>query len=133
MVNCLRENFIYSEKRARDFIFSSMDAILADTCSCTSPPKLARLTRETALRSREAADRAGFAFATWETTTRAVVNSMLGAGVLLTEDGLAVPMDIRAQATAIVALKPDYRDTVEAYLLECLPIRNLGDVSTSRS
>jgi hypothetical protein len=129
MVNCLRENFIYSEKRARDFVFSSMEAILANARDLGTPPKLARLTREVAIRARQAAEQAGFEFSTWDTTTKAVINSMLRAGVLLAENGAPVLMDIQAQAMPIVALKRQYQDFTEAYLLECL-IRNLGDIRT---
>jgi hypothetical protein len=128
MVNCLRENFIYSEKRARDFIFSSIEAILVDSRDF-GRLTLAQLTRLAALRARRSAEESGFEFATWDTTTKAVVNSMLGAGVLLTEAGTSVRRDIRAQATPIAALKEQYQDLTEAYLLECL-IGNLRDIRT---
>jgi hypothetical protein len=129
MVNCLRENFIYSEKRARDFVFWSMPGRLAFAREQGGHPKLARLTREVTHSARQAAERSGFQFCTWDTTTKAVINSMLGAGVVLGENGAPVPRDIRAQVTPVTGLKPQYEDLTEAYLLECL-IRDLGDVRT---
>jgi hypothetical protein len=127
MVNCLRQNFVYSDKRARDCVFAAMEQILAAAGELGEPIKLARLTREVAQRARQSAEQTGYEFNSWDITTKAVINSMLGAGVLLAENGTAVPLDIRAQATPIAALRPHYQDYAEAYLLECL-IRNLGDV-----
>jgi hypothetical protein len=129
MVNILRENFIYSEKRARDFVFSALEAALERSRGQTARPLLSKLTREVAEGARSAAEKAGYEFATWETTTKAVINSMLGAGVLLSEDGAPVRPDVRAQVTPIFGLKPQYRDLTEAYLLEWL-IRKLGDIRT---
>jgi hypothetical protein len=129
MVNILRENFIYSEKRARDFVFYALEASLERAREHPSRPLLSKLTREVAERARSAAEKAGYEFATWETTTKAVINSMLGAGVLLSEGGVPVRRDVRAQVTQIFALKPHYRDLTEAYLLEWL-ICKLGDVRT---
>jgi hypothetical protein len=71
----------------------------------------------------------GFAFSNWEIASRAVVNAMLGAGVLVTGNGAAVRPDITAQATRIAGLKKGFQDLTEAFLLELL-IRKLGDVST---
>jgi hypothetical protein len=127
MVNCLRENFIYSDKRARDCVFASMEQILACAREIGRPPTLSRLTREATQRARQLAEQTGYEFTSWDITTKAVINSMLGAGVLLAENGAPVPLNIQAQATPIIALRPDYQDFAEAYLLECL-IRNLGDV-----
>jgi len=129
MVNCLRENFIYSEKRARDFVFSSLETILSDAEEPGGAPTLARLSREVAVDARDCADRAGYDFSNWSTTTKAVFNSMLAASVLLSSSGAAVPLDIQAQATPITGLKSGYRDITEAYLIEFL-IRKLGNVST---
>jgi len=129
MVNCLRENFIYSEKRARDFVFSSLEATLFDAGAHAVAPTLARLSREVAADARDRAARVGYEFSSWSTTTKAVFNSMLAAGVLLSVAGTPVPLDIQAQATLIVGLKSGYRDITEAYLIECL-IRKLGNVSS---
>jgi hypothetical protein len=129
MVNILRENFIYSEKRARDFVFLSLETGLRHSRDRGEPPLLAKLTRDAAVGARLAAEQAGYEFSTWDTTTKAVVNAMLGAGVLLAESGAPVRRDVRAQVTPIAGLKPQYRDLTEAYMLESL-IRKLGDVRT---
>jgi len=129
MVSALRENFIYSEKRARDFVFYALEAALERSRDGAGRPLLSKLTREVAADARLAAEKAGYEFATWETTTKAVINSMLGAGVLLSEGGAPVRRDVRAQVTPILGVKPEYRDLTEAYLLEWL-IRKLGDVRT---
>ena len=58
-----------------------------------------------------------------------MINAMLAAGVLLTDNGTRIPTGIAALGTAIAGLNEGYQDRTEAYLLEFL-IRNLGDVST---
>ena len=129
MVQCLRENFVYCEKRARDLLFCAIQNVLDQSIANGAPPILSRLTRDAAQQAREAARRTGFEFSNWETASRAVVNGMLGAGVLVTGNGAAVRADITAQATCIAGLKKGFQDLTEAYLLELL-IRKLGDVST---
>jgi hypothetical protein len=129
MVHCLRESFVYCEKRARDLLFSAIENAVAECQASGAPPMLARLTREAARQAHEIARQAGFEFSNWEIASRAVVNAMLGAGVLVTGSGAAVRPDITAQATCIAGLKKGFRDLTEAYLLELL-IRKLGDVST---
>jgi hypothetical protein len=128
MVNILRENFIYSEKRARDFVFWALEAAL-DRARGQEPPLLSKLTREATMMARSAAEQAHYEFSNWETTTKAVVNSMLGAAVLLSENGAPVRRDVRAQVTPIFGMRPQFRDLTEAFLLEWL-IRRLGDVRT---
>jgi hypothetical protein len=129
MVHCLRESFVYSEKRARDLLFAAIDEALEESTASGVPPILSRLTREAAERAREAARQTGFEFSNWEIAGRAVTHAMLGAGVLLAGNGAAVRPDITAQATCIAGLKKGFRDITEAYLVELL-IRKLGDVST---
>jgi hypothetical protein len=84
--------------------------------------------REAANDARREAQRIGLEISNWDTVSRAVINAMLAAGVLLTNNGATIPTGITAMGTAIAALKEDYRDRTEAYLIEFL-IRNLGDVS----
>ncbi len=43
MVNSLREEFLYSEKRARDILFREMEAILFPGCSPMGCSELMRL------------------------------------------------------------------------------------------
>ena len=125
MIDCLKEHFIYSEKRARDFLFRAIE----DLVSAEGPIMVSRLTREAASRAREHGRGEGYEFAAWETAAKAVVNSMLVAGVLRTHAGNMIRPGIAAQATAVTALQDGYRDTTESYLLEFLVIK-LGDVTT---
>ena len=125
MVGCLRESMLYSEKRARDMLFTAVEQILSGR---SAPPILSRLARESAAAARRAARRAGYEFTNWETASKAVINAMLHAGVLLTANATPVLPGLAAQATPIASLKENHRDRTEAYLLEFL-IARLGDVS----
>lgn len=127
MIQCLRQNFLYSEKRARDILFGAIDGLLAKAAE--SPLILCRLAREAASQAQQAAQAMGFEFFNWDVTSGAVVRAMLNAGVLLNRSGAPVPVGIAAQATPIAGLKEEYRDLTEAYLIEFL-IRKLGDVTT---
>lgn len=129
MINCLRDRFLYSEKRARDTVFRAVEGILHGSSAGTQHLILSRLTREAANDARREAQRMGFEFSNWDIASRAVINAMLAAGVLLTDNGARIPMGIAALGTKSAGLKEGYRDLTEAYLLEFL-IRTLGDVST---
>lgn len=126
MINCLRDHFIYSEKRARDFLFSALESVIA---SAAEPLILSRLTRTASVGALQAAVAAGFEFSNWDAAGNAVMRAMLNAEVLLTHNGSPVPIGVVAQATPVAGLKPGYQDLTEAYLLEFL-IRKLGDVTT---
>lgn len=128
MVNCLRVGLIYSEKRARDIVFRAVEDILKETDSARTPLIVSRLTREAAVRARQAGTAAGFAFRNWDMTARAVVRAMLGARVLISAGGSAIAPGIAAQATGVAGIRSGFRDITEAYLLEFL-IRRLGDVT----
>jgi hypothetical protein len=127
MVSCLRENYLYSEKRARDILFGAIQKAVA--MAGDSPLMLCSLTREAAKGARDDANAAGYKFSNWEITAKAVIGAMLGAGVFVTHDGLPVPVGIAAQATPIGGLKKGYQVLTEAFLIEFL-IRKLGDVTT---
>lgn len=129
MVQCLRESFVYCEKRARDLLFSAIEDALDASVASGAPPILSKLIRDAAQQAHETARRTGFDFSNWETASKAVINAMLAAGVLVTGNGAALRPDITAQATRIAGLKKGFRDLTEAYLIELL-IRKLGDVST---
>lgn len=129
MADCLRKELLYAEKRPRDALFHAVEQIISEQKHTAEPMILSRITREAAARARDDAQRAGFAFAQWETASKAVVKAMLCAGVLLTADGRAIPADIAAQATPVAGLRDGYQDLTEAFLLEFL-IRRLGDVTT---
>ena len=126
-MNCLREHFIYSEKRARDFLFAAVEGLISTT---PDPLILSRLTRTSSIRAQQDAVAAGFEFSNWDAAAHAVIQAMLNAEVLLTcGDGSPVPIGIAAQATPVAGLKQGYQDLTEAYLVEFL-IRKLGDVTT---
>jgi len=126
MINCLRDGFLYSEKRVRDILFREVEAVLCDPAA--TPMIVSRLVRSVAGRARQEATQTGFDFANWDTAGKAVVNSMLGAGVLLAADGTSIPLTITAQATEVSGVVEGYADYTEAYLLEYL-IRKLGNVT----
>ena len=125
MVNVLRQQFLYSEKRARDIIFREIEAIL---CQLSSPFTVSKLAREAAAWAPERARQAGYALSNWDTPTKATINAMLGAGVLIGEEGHPIPPTIAAPATKVVALAGQFQDRMEAYLLEVV-LRKLGDVT----
>jgi hypothetical protein len=127
MADCLRCDLLYSEKRPRDVLFGVIEQIVAERRS--NPMILSRLTREAAARARQQAQTTGFAFGHWETVSKAVVKTMLCAGVLLTTGCSPIVPGITAQATVVAGLKDRYADITEAFLLEVL-IRRLGDVTT---
>lgn len=128
-MNCLRESFLYSEKRARDILFRAIEGILTSASVQGVTLILSKLTREAASRAQRDAQETDFTFSNWDTASKALINAMLGARVLLTEDGVEVSAGIGAQATPITGLKKDYQDLTEAFLLEFL-VRKLGDLST---
>jgi hypothetical protein len=126
MVECLRKEFVYSEKRVRDILFAEIAALLGGRPE--RPIMVARLVREAAARARKHSEQTGFDFSNWDTAARATVNAMLGAGVLLTRDGVRIPLTVAAQATEATALAESFVDLTEAYLLDVL-IRKMGDVT----
>jgi hypothetical protein len=123
MVQTLRKGFLYSEKRARDFLFAAIERLLK-----SGPPVLLlRLTRTAADVARIEAEAAGFEFSNWNVASRAVANAMLHAEVLVTPSGNTVKTGLSGQATPIGSLRPDYIDRTEAYMIWYL-IGELGDV-----
>jgi hypothetical protein len=126
MVNCLRQDLLYSEKRARDVLFTSIEKALDGTTRGSLI--VARLTRDATALAREEAGRSGYEFANWDTAARAVVKALLSSGSLLDPDGQPIPFDVSAHAASVGSLQRDYQDRVEAFLLEFL-LRRLGDVT----
>ena len=126
MIERLRRESLYTEKRVRDRVFAAIETALAQS---PTPPLLSRLVRDAANHARREANRDAFAFSNWEIAARAVSNAMLGARTFLTENGVTLEPGVRAQATPVGALTPDFRDRTEAFLLEFL-IARLGDIGT---
>jgi hypothetical protein len=125
MVACLRQHFLYSEKRARDFLFGAAETALRHC----GPLRVTRLAREAAILARQEAQTTHYEFANWETAGKAAINSMLAAGALLTLEGFPVRPGVGAEAAEVAALSDEFADITEAFLLEFL-IRKLGDVTT---
>jgi hypothetical protein len=125
MVGCLRESMLYSEKRARDLLFDAIEQILSRR---GASPTLSRLARESATVARLSAQRSGYEFSNWEPASKAVVNAMLHAGVLLSANATPILPGLAAQATPVAALDEKHRDRTEAFLLEFL-IAKLHDIS----
>jgi hypothetical protein len=127
MANCLRQEQLYSEKRPRDAMFRTIEALIAEQRHTGEHRIVSRLTREAA----ECAERvAGDADTVrWDITSRTVVKAMIGAEVLLTPDGRPIRSDITAQATPVAVVRDEFEDLTEAFLLETL-IQRLNDVTT---
>ena len=124
MASALRSAFLYSEKRARDCVFSATESVLL---TVTPAPTLATLIRSTLQAARDRARLIQYDLLNSETVTRAVFNAMLRADVLLDSDGNSIRVDLRAYDTRVRSLAPDFRVRTEAFLLEFL-IGTLGDV-----
>jgi hypothetical protein len=126
MASALRTAFLYSEKRARDCVFAATETVLM---TAAPAPTLAALIRLTLQAARDRARLIQYDLLNSETVTRAVFNAMLRADVLLDLDGNSIRVDLRAYATRVRSLAPDYRIQTEAFLLEFL-IGALGDIGT---
>jgi hypothetical protein len=126
MVECLRRDVLYSEKRVRDRLFAALEIALAQS---SAPPILSRLVRDAANYARREAVKDAFAFSNWEIAARAVSNAMLGARTFLAPNGEPLEPGVCAQATVVASLKDGYRDLTETFLLEFL-IGRLGDIAT---
>ena len=129
MIQVLRPNLLYSEKRARDILFLAVAEIVAESRAGGSTVILSKLTREAAAYGRQWGERAGMATVNWEMAAKAVLNTMLSSGVLLDSNGEVVVPGVGAQAAGIGGVRTGYEQISEAYLVEFL-IRKLGDVST---
>src|SRR5262245_34991962 len=125
MIDCLRSELLYSEKRARDFIFTATEQLLGDG---RAPMIVSRLTRDASVLARALATEAGFEFTNWHTVGKATLRAMLAAGALLTPAGDPIPPGVKAQAMEVAALRDGFRDLTESFLLEFL-IARLGDVT----
>jgi hypothetical protein len=124
MMECLRAEFLYTEKRIRDLLFREIEALLA----ITAPVAVSRLIRAAAARACRRAARLGLPSANWNIASRATVHAMLAAGVILRPDGSPILRTPDATSNQAAALQPNFPDATEAFLLEFL-IRKLGDVT----
>lgn len=124
MVQCLREGYLYSEKRARDFLFDAFARCLRDH----GPLALIGLTRLATRAATHQASEAGFPYGNWTVAGRTVANAMLRARAFVTVAGATLEPGLAAQAEPIHSLHPDFRDRTEAYLLSYLAER-MGDLT----
>lgn len=127
MAACLKDKFLYCEKRARDYVFQAAEE-LAGTGLNGTAPLLHRLMRSCAERAQAEAACRGYEYFNWDVGAKTTLGAMLQAGVLLTNGDAVIPSDITARGRPVVGLCPDFRDRTEAYLIEVL-IRELGDVT----
>lgn len=125
MVSCLRDELLYSEKRARDVLFTTIEEL---TARADGTMIIARLTREASRQARVEADRIGYRFANWNSAGKAVVKALLCSESLLGPEGRPIPFGVSAHAAVVGSLREDYEDRTEAFLLEFL-LRRLGDVT----
>lgn len=126
MVDCLRQDLLYSEKRARDVLFTMVERLAEATTDGSLI--VARLTREAASLAREESERAGHVFANWDQAARATIKALICSESLLDPQGAPIPFGVSAFASPVGSLRPDHVDRAEAYLLEFL-VRRLGDVT----
>lgn len=126
MIQCLRKNILYADKRSRDILFLAIEQVL--DANRGDGLMLSRLTREAAAFARPIGELAGIDV-NWDMASKAVINAMLQSGVLMGADGTTVPVGVSALAAKVASLKAGYVDAVEAFLVEFL-IRKLGDVTT---
>src|SRR6266849_5582648 len=117
MIDCLRAEFLYTEKRARDILFHEIQAALA---ASAQPIPVSRLIRTAAAHACRRAACIGLAFPNWNIASRATVHAMLAAGVLLRTDGSPIPRNAAATSAEAAALRPGFPDITEACLLEFL-------------
>jgi hypothetical protein len=125
MIECLRADFLYTEKRARDLLFQVIPAAIT---ARPRPILVAQLIRTAAVRAGRRAAGLGFGPANWHIASRATVHAMLAAGALLRPDGSTIPRTPSAQSSEVAALRPNFADFTEAHLIEYL-IRKLGDIT----
>jgi hypothetical protein len=126
MLDCMRRELLYSEKRPRDFMFAAIDGLLREPER--TPTILSRLTRDATARARQLAAAAGLDFGNWDMAGKAVVRAMLGAGAFLTPDGEVIPPGVEALATPVGSVREAFRDLTESFLLEFL-VGRIGDVT----
>jgi hypothetical protein len=126
MLDCMRRELLYSEKRLRGFMFDAIDELLQEPGRHATI--LSRLRHDATACARRRAAAAGVEFGNWETAGSAVVRAMLAAGAFLTPRGEVIYPGVKALATAVGSAREGFRDLTESFLLEFI-IDRLGDVT----
>jgi len=125
MIDALRKEWLYSEKRPSDLLFTAIDRLVAER----PPMMVSQLGREAALLARQLSAAANVEFENWDAAARAVMKTLLMARALRTPDDQVIEFNIAAHAALVGGLGNDYRDAAEAFLLQFL-IGRVGDVTT---
>ena len=125
MVQCLRQHRLYSEKRARDMLFEATEKLVSTQAERAL---VAHLPREAARMARQQAADVGYQFPNWTAASAAVTKTLLCSGSVLSTQREPIGFDVRSYAEPIGALRDDYRDRAEAFLLQVL-LEQLGDVT----
>jgi hypothetical protein len=125
LVNRLRESYLYTEKRPRDLLFTTIEGLVPHH---RPPLILSRVIREAATIAQHAADAMGVKCANWNVASRAVVNAMLLADVFTTPHRAPVQAGIAALATRVTGVCEDFRDLTEASLILFL-VQQVGDLT----
>jgi len=125
MIDALRKEWLYSEKRPRDLLFTAIERLIGER----PPMMVSQLGREAAGLARQLSADANFGFDNWDAAARAVMKALLMARALRAPDNQVIEFNIAAHAALVGGLADDYRDATEAFLLQFL-IGRLGDVTT---
>jgi hypothetical protein len=129
MIHCLRSNLLYSDKRMRDILFRAASHVVRLRTGSSDTVMLSRLTREMEVIGREWGTQDRIESNNWDMPAKAVVNTMIRAGVLFDRHGTPIPAGVGANASAIAGIADQFEDRCEAFLIEFL-IRKLGNVTT---
>ena len=116
MMNCLRQNLLYSEKLVRNVLFRAIEQVLLDNRNQAGAITFSRLVREASIRGRRDGETARIDGISWDMSARAVLNMMLNAGALLDRFGNPVPPGVAAHAAPIAGLHSECERLSEAYL-----------------
>lgn len=112
----------------RDLLFRAVRQEMTWRKESQSAVMLARFAREIEALGREWGPAAGVESNNWHMPIKAVINTMIRAGVLLDIDGEPIAAGVGANAAAIASVDDNFENRCEAFLVEFL-IRRLGDVT----
>src|SRR3954471_20442914 len=90
MIDALRKERLYSEKRPRDLLFTASERLVRGR----PPMMVSQLGREAALLARQLSSEAAFEFETWDAAARAVMKTLRMASALRTRDDRPIEFNI---------------------------------------
>lgn len=128
MIDCLRKNLLYSDKRMRDIFFRATRKLIGQHERDGTSEMLSRFTRELESTGRAWGTAEGVEANNWDMPAKAVVNTMVRAGVLFDQRSNPIQAGVGANAAAISAISESFEQRCEVFLIEFL-IRKLGDVT----